>query len=147
MTLKDTAYFSLAITIAFIFSIAHCAPQILSDDNEFFRDFSGYNLITTLGIIITINISLITSLLLEIKKIEDHRGFPIFRETRKSLKQDSYAMILIIALSLLLPIIKLALPPGSYWSLVLNGSKILLFEITIFIMADVVMTIFNISEK
>lgn len=147
MTLRDIAYFSLVITVALIFSIAHCDPYILNDKNEFFKDFGGYNLITTLGIIITINISLITSLLLEIKKIEDSKGAPVFRETRKSLKHDSYAMIIIIILSLILPIIKLALPAESYWSLVANGTKILLFEIIIFIMADVVMTIFNLSEK
>ncbi len=84
-------------------------PQYLSDENKFLKDFVNQNALQTLGFIVTITLASAASLHLELNKLEDNTGLAFVR-TRSSVRKSAYALLVLLAATVVLVVAKPLLP-------------------------------------
>jgi len=130
-----------------LLAVSACEPYSLSDNgNSFLRDFVNQNLLSLLGVIVTITLASAGNLHLELNKLQDRCKLN-FRRTRRSIKLSSYSLILIFAVSCALVIIKPMLGKDMRATAACNSIAIVLIMFSLFVLIDITRTIFSIPAS
>ena len=136
---------SLIIAIATIlFSISACVPFHLSDKNDFFVKFVSQELLSALGVMLTIVISLAAYLHFELNKLEEKTGGN-FDGTRSKVKLSVSTLLVVFACAFIVVIFKPIVAVSSlHWQAVFNSLSIIFMVINISVLIDLNKTIFKI---
>ena len=131
-------------TLVVLLAASACAPYLLSDDgNSFLRGFVNQELLTVLGVVVTITLASAGNLHLELNKMQDRTGSPFMR-TRKSVKISAYSLILIFALAGALVIVKPLVGSDMRATAACNSVAITLMLFSLFVLVDLTRTTLSI---
>ena len=125
MSIAGLVILTLAIGII---SCAH--PQWLSDDNSFLKGFVNHELLSVLGVIVTMTLAWPARLHLELNRMEDGTGEE-FKEARSATKAYAYLLIGLFTVSLALVVLKPLLAINQNLEAVFNGGAILIIALNI----------------
>ena len=140
---KAIAWVTLIALTAVLISASVCAPYYLSDDgNSFFKGFVTYELLSFLGVVVTITLASAANLHLELNKLEERSG-ESFNEARIAVRQCAYSLLLLFALAFVLVMVKPTLD-GRHWSAGANSAAILIVIFNLAVLADLTMAVFRI---
>ncbi len=130
-----------------LMSVSACAPYFLSDSgNPFLRGFVNQELLSLLGVIVTITLASAANLHLEINKLQDLTGSE-FPRTRKAIRYSAYSLIVIFGIAGLLVILKPILGPEVRITAACNSVAIVLVLFSLFVLADLTRTILSIPAS
>src|SRR5262245_19090876 len=96
-------------------------PHWLSDKNDFLHHFVNHELLSLLGIIMTITLASAANLHLELNKIEERFRRRGLTKTRQSVVQDSFFLIALFIVSIVLVVLKPLIGPSPVGEAILNG--------------------------
>ncbi len=134
-------------TLTVLLSSSACAPYFLSDDgNEFLRGFVNQELLSLLGVIVTITLASAANLHLELNKLQDLTGKEFLR-TRKAIKRSSYSLIAIFATAGLLVILKPTFGSEMHATAACNSIAIVLVLFSLLVLVDLTRTILSIPAS
>ena len=135
----------LIIAIATILlSISACAPFHLSDKNDFFVKFVSQELLSALGVMLTIVISLAAYLHFELNNLEEKTGGS-FDGTRSKVKLSVNALLVVFVCAFIVVIVKPIVANVSInLQAVFNSFSIIFMAINISVLIDLSRTIFKI---
>jgi hypothetical protein len=103
---KTVARCTLIVLGALLTGISVCAPWTLSDQNAFLRGFVNHELLSFLGVIVTITLASAANLHLELNKKEEQVGQAIFVNTRVAVKRSAYSLIAALVFGIVLVVLK-----------------------------------------
>lgn len=142
---KTIAWIILLTLTAILVSASFCAPYYLSDSgNAFFKNFANHNLLSVLGVIVTITLASAANLHLEINKLEDATGDE-FLEARTAVRLCSYSLIVVFAVAAVLVIVKATIPEyDDTKTALVNSAVVLILGFSIGVLTDLTAAVFDI---
>ena len=144
---KTIAWTTLLGMTTVLLAVSACAPYRLSDTgNSFFRDFVNQNLLSLLGVIVTITLASAGNIHLELNKLQDRTKLP-FTKTRGKVKQSAYSLIGILALGGALVVVKPMLGHDDRATAACNSIAIILVVFSLFVLVDLTSTTFTIPAS
>lgn len=142
---KTTAWIALLILTAILGSASFCVPHYLSDaGNTFFKNFVNHELLSVLGVIVTITLASAANLHLEINKLQEKTGDK-FAEARTAIRLCSYSLIAVFIVAALLVMVKPAIGQAETGTALINSAVILLLVFSVGVLADLTAAIFAIE--
>lgn len=138
--LSITALIILTISIGLV---SYAEPQWLSDENAFLKGFVNHELLTILGVIVTITLASAASLHLELNRLEDSFS-ESFNEARFATKAYAYLLIALFGFALILVTIKPLVTINEHWEAAFNGAAIWIIALNILAWLDLTSAVFAI---
>lgn len=130
-----------------LLTISACAPYLLSDaGNKFLAGFVNQELLSLLGVIVTITLASAGNLHLELNKLQDRTNSE-FRRTRLSVKLSAYSLIAIFAIAGALVIIKPMMGVDPRATAACNSVAIVLVAFSLTVLIDLTRTTFAIPAS
>lgn len=140
---KVIAWTTLIALTAVLISASICAPYYLSDEgNPFFKGFVTWELLSFLGVVVTITLASAANLHLELNKLEE-RSNESFGEARVAVRNCAYSLLLLFAVAFVLVMVKPTLN-GPHWNAGANSLAILIVLFNLAVLADLTMAVFRI---
>lgn len=117
----------------------------LSDENGFLGDFVGTSLITLIGVLVTIGLSIAGNLHLELTRIDNLRPERVFDEARQDLKHTASGLAAMLFLSVVVAVSKVQLilwmpERGEH---IANSAALLIVVIVFLLVVDVTSAYFE----
>lgn len=138
--LSIAALIILAIAIGLVSCVE---PHWLSDRNAFLKGFVNHELLTILGVIVTITLASAASLHLELNRLEDSFS-ESFAEARFATKAYAYLLIALFGFALALVTLKPLLAVNAHWEAAFNGAAIWIIALNILAWLDLTSAVFAI---
>lgn len=137
------AWLRLLILASLLVGIALIYPTVLSDENEFLKDFLDNDLLSTLGFIAAVTLASIGNMHLQIRQFETERekNFP---ETKKSLKLSAGTLIILFAFAFILVVVKPLLPCTYLFQGLANSVSILIVYVYLEVLWDITFATFKV---
>ena len=130
-----------------LLTVSACAPYLLSDQgNKFLAGFVNQELLSLLGVIVTITLASAGNLHLELNKIQDRTKIP-FTRTRTAIKLSAYSLIAIFIVAGALVVIKPMLGTDMRATAACNALAIVLIVFSLFVLVDLTRTVFAIPAS
>lgn len=140
---KTIAWVTLIALTGILISASICAPYYLSDDgNAFFKGFVTWELLSFLGVVVTITLASAANLHLELNKLEERTG-ESFKEARAAVRQSALALLALFLGAFVLVMVKPALD-GPHWNAGVNAVAILIVLFNLAVLTDLTMAVFRI---
>lgn len=116
-----------------------CKAQWLSDDNHFLNEFVGTSLITVVGVLATIGLSIAGNLHLELTRVDNEQDTPVFDDARRDLKHTGYGLAAMLFVSVIVAVAKqpLATLFPNWGAHAANGIALVLMVIVFLLVIDV----------
>jgi hypothetical protein len=131
---------------AVLTSLTSCQPSIISDSNNFLKNFVNHELISFLGVLSTITIASAANLNIEFSKIEKRVGKKFLGGAKRGVQKSAYSLIACLGLSFGISIIKPILPPSDTWQAISNSAAIIVITFSILILIDITATAFAVGS-
>jgi hypothetical protein len=103
----------LAFLAVFLIFLITWDTSILSDDNQFMREFVDEDLLSFLGVVMTLSVGLLAQLFLSVAKLEDRLGRGAVTTIRDELKSTARTLILLYFVAFFLVFAKPVIPPSD----------------------------------
>jgi len=141
---KTTAWILLIALGAILLSASFCAPYYLSDDgNTFFKNFATHELLSVLGVIVTITLASAANLHLALNKLQDEIDDD-FTEARAAIRLSSHALIAAFVLAGVLVMAKPTAVPTQTVTALFNSGVVLLLVFSVAVLWDLTAAVFDI---
>jgi hypothetical protein len=129
--------------------ISFSAPWVLSDNNDFLKSFINHELLTFLGIFVTITISAIANIHLELNKLEEQLKKRVFVYTRHSIKRSAFWLVGMLLISFLIIISKPLVVSSSneIGTSLFNGGGLIIVIFNVLILIDILQTTFKLEPN
>jgi hypothetical protein len=128
--------FILAISIVLVGICASLYPDALSDrGNRFLSGFVNHELLSFLGVVVTITLASVANLHLELNKLESASG-KRFPKTRKSIRLSAYSLIGGLVFGFLIVATKPLIGDGVYVLAIWNSAAIIVIIFNILVLVD-----------
>lgn len=138
---RTIAWVAILGTLTVLLTVSACAPYLLSDDgNAFLKGFVNQELLSLLGVVVTITLASAGNLHLELNKLQDMTGKP-FARTRQAVRLSAYSLIVIFVLACVLVVVKPTLGTDMRATATCNSIAIVLIVFSIFVLTDLTRTI------
>lgn len=144
---KRTAYCLLISAGSFFMLLSIFSPCTLSDSNKFLNSFVNHELLSFLGVMVTITLGSAANLHFELNQLEERYKKRVFASTRKEVKQAALSMIFMLVFAILLVVIKPLLNYGDTVVSVLNGTALLIIFANVLTLTDITMAAFKLKPK
>ncbi|AYE86836.1 hypothetical protein [Sulfitobacter sp. D7] len=142
--MKNEGYiFVLCLTGVLILACVMGRPSFLSDDNKFLREFVDSDLLSFLGVVLTLSIGLLAQLFLSVEKLTDRLGRDAISSIRSELRSTARTLLIIFAITMALVFIKPILPQVDVHLAILNGLVVFLVVFYLCILSDVILSVFD----
>lgn len=142
---KTIAWIALLTLTAILGSASFCAPYHLSDaGNLFFRNFVNHELLSVLGVIVTITLASAANLHLEINKLQEATGDE-FAEARSAIRLCSYSLIAVFVVAAVLVMVKPAVGDDQTATALINSGVVLLLVFSVGVLSDLTGAVFAIQ--
>lgn len=134
---------TLIALAAVLLATSICRPYYLSDTgNSFFKGFVTSEMLSFLGVVVTITLASAANLHLELNKLEE-RTAEHFSEARDAIRHSAYALLGLFALAFVAVMVKPAVA-GNVGSATVNSLAILIVLFSLAVLADLTMAVFRI---
>lgn len=144
---RTIAWTALLGLLTVLLTVSACAPYRLSDEgNAFLAGFVNQELLSLLGVIVTITLASAGNLHLELNKLQDLTTRP-FERTRRAIKLSTYSLIVIFALAGALVVVKPMFVGDVHATAACNSIAIVLVVFSLFVMADLTRTVLAIPAS
>lgn len=142
------AWIALLILTTILASASFFAPYYLSDSgNSFFKNFVNQNLLSVLGVIVSITLASAANLHLAINKLQDATDDE-FTEARTAVRLCCYSLLTIFAVATVLVMVKPTVPVGDDTLIALiNSAVVLILVFSIGVLADLTGAVFDIPPE
>ena len=135
--------------LAAVIATSRYQPSWLSDaGNPLVRDFFGSQMLSVLGVIVTITLASAANLHLELNRLEDasdsDESFP---EARSATKSYAYLLIGLFAAAVALVILKPLLGMGASGEALFNGLGVFVVFLNVLALADLTSAVFQIPAS
>ena len=124
-----------------------CCPWLLSDNNTFLKNFVNHEMLSFLGVIVTITLASAANLHLELNKIEEKLKEVIFHRTRDSIKKSAYWLLALLSLAIILTITKPLLCGGAIANSLVNSAALLIILFNVLTLVDITNTVFALGPQ
>ena len=141
---KTVSFVILIVLVGLVLACAVSAPEILSDKNSFMKNFVGPEFLGVLGVILAITLASSAQLHLEFNKIEERFKAHGLTKTRASVRQDTYALIVLFAFGIALAVFKSLLASEAWAQTIFNGFAIIVVVANVLLLLDLTRTTFAI---
>lgn len=119
-------------------------PELLGNSNKFLHELVGANLISIIGIIVTITLASTANIQLQISRAEERLGKEIFKETRDRMRISSFVLILTLILAVMISIVKPFVMGHLSLEVLVNSLAVILILLDVLILWDVTQAVFDI---
>lgn len=141
--MKILAWILLIALATILIGASICAPYYLTDaGNSFFAGFVSWELLSFLGVIVTITLASAANLHLELNKLEEISE-ETFAEARAAVRLSAYSLLILFCVAFAVVMIKPTVA-GPNWNATLNSLAILIVVFNLGILADLTMAVFHI---
>jgi peptidoglycan/LPS O-acetylase OafA/YrhL len=141
---KTIAWILLIILVAILLWVSVYAPYYLSDDgNKFFKDFVNQELLSVMGVVVTITLASAANLHLEINKLQDEIDED-FAEARTAIRLSAYSLIGAFIVAGALVMIKPTAPEDQMTTALFNSGAIVILVFSAALLADLTAAVFDI---
>ncbi|MBN8816278.1 MAG: hypothetical protein J0J06_12625 [Sphingomonas sp.] len=128
-------------------AISYCRPEWFSDlGNPSLKGFVETQLLSVLGVIVTITLASAASLHLELNRLEDDTGEG-FSEARWATKAYAYLLIALFGVAMALVVAKPLLATDAHWQAAFNGASIIIIALNGMALIDLTSAVFAIPSK
>ncbi|MDP3555607.1 hypothetical protein [Methylocystis sp.] len=136
---------TLLIAVATIFSVIVIAePEWFCDRNLFLKDFMSKDILSVLGIILTITLASAAQLHIEFNKIEEHYGKKFLIKSRQKVHQAAYVLICTFVISVCLLLMKPISAESYRYQAIFNAAGIFLLWINVLVLIELTQAAFSI---
>lgn len=94
------------VTLGVLITISVCRPSVLSDQSVFLKEFIGINLLSLLGVIVSITLASAANIYLELNRLEARFKKMNLSGTKNALKNSAIALVTLLALAIILIAVK-----------------------------------------
>lgn len=127
--------------------ISYYSPNLLSDQgNKFLKNFVNENLLSFLGVIVTITLGSAANLHLELNKLQNIIGSD-FSEARNAIKLSAYSLIFILVISCVLVMVKPTLGDDPKLTAICNYLAFSFVLFSMLVLIDLTSAIFGIPAS
>ncbi len=109
------------------------------------REFVNHELLTILGVILTITLASISSIHLNLNRLEERSNVRAFQSVRRELIQAAYWLIGLFILAVLLVLVKPVATDSEIGTATFNAGALAVLAFYILILIDVTMSVFEIT--
>jgi peptidoglycan/LPS O-acetylase OafA/YrhL len=142
--MKMIAWTLMIALAAILISASICQPYLLSDEgSEFFREFVNHEMLSVLGVIVTITLASAANMHLELNKLQERTG-EAFPEARRAIKMSCYSLVAIFGVAFAVVIAKSWVADSQHGTALINSLVVLMFVFSLAILADLTAAIFRI---
>jgi hypothetical protein len=127
--------------------ISLAAPMWLSDQNPFLKGFVGANMLSFLGVVVTITLASTANLHFEFNKMEEAAGFAGFPRARLRLRQSAFWLIGMLLIALALIVAKPWFGVSDVATSLANGAALLIVIFNVLVLIDITQMAFTISPN
>lgn len=121
-----------------------CYPYYLSDEgNSFFKNFATHELLSVMGVVVTITLASAASLHLELNKLQDATG-DSFNEARAAVRSSAYSLIGAFIAAGVLVMAKPTALPTMVTTALFNSGTILVLIFSVAVLIDLTAAVFDI---
>jgi hypothetical protein len=141
---KTIAWILLAVLAAILLWASFSAPFYLSDEgNLFFKDFVNQELLSVMGVVVTITLASAANLHLEINKLQDEIEED-FAEARTAIRLSAYSLIGAFILAGALVMTKPTADVSQTTTALFNSGAIIILVFSACLLADLTAAVFDI---
>ena len=126
-------------------SLVVCRPAAIGDGNRFLREFVNHELLTILGVILSITLASISNIHLYLNRLEERANMRTFQSARRELVQAACWLIGLFILAVLLVLIKPAVTASEIGTATFNAGALAVLAFYILILLDVTIAVFEIK--
>ncbi len=144
---KTVAHIIMIISTAVCFILSLCCPWVLSDNNNFLKNFVNHEMLSFLGVVVTITLASAANLHLELNKFEEKVNENVFHKTRDSIKKSAYWLLSFLSLAIVLVIAKPLLCGSVIATSLINGAALLIILFNILTLVDLTNTVFALGPQ
>lgn len=142
---KTVSYCSVICAGGLLLAIALLRPDLLSDKNTFLKDFVNQNILSILGVILTITLASAAQIHLALNEAESKVGRPFLNKTRAGVHSSSYFLIWLFLISVVVAIIKPYFAVNETGQSIFNATAIFILFWMVLIMASLMRLVFAIK--
>lgn len=143
---KTISYVIIVVCGAVFLVTALVRPSLISDDNEFLKELIGVNLLTILGVILSITLASVGQVHLSLNKIEEKYNKRAFPDTRAGMQKAAYWLISLFLICLIVTYAKSAVPSSPAWEAIMNGAALVILLWYLLILISIMQMIFAIQS-
>lgn len=145
---KSVSYCILIVLAGLLAGISASSPQILSDNNNFMKNFVNHEFLNLVGLIMAITLAAAGQVHLALNSIEEkHNKENIFIKTRQNIKSASYALILLFVFSIFIVVVKPIIGTEEWSQSVFNGLSLIVLVWNSLILISITSLTFSIKYK
>ncbi|MEN2787949.1 hypothetical protein ACFOKI_16350 [Sphingomonas qilianensis] len=140
--MKQTRAWGILIALTAMLAAASAyQPYYITDKgNTFFAGFVTWELLSFLGVIVTITLASAASLHLELNKLQEATR-ESFGEARAAVRMCAYSLLILFAIAFVVVMVKPTVE-GPHWNAALNSVAVLIVIFNLAILADLTMAVF-----
>jgi hypothetical protein len=143
--MKQATYICILVVFAGVVLVSTiAAPTILSDGNKFLLEFVGPEFLGILGVILAITLASSGQLHLAFNQIEERFKTHGLTRTRASVRSDTYALIALFLVAVVVVIAKSALADSAWSQSLFNGTALLILLWNTLLLLSLTRTVFKI---
>ena len=129
------------VTTASVVVVSLCSPWVLSDNNDFLRGFVNHELLSFLGVLVTITLASAANLHLSLNQLEENGigSDDALAPSRASIKKSAYSLVVVMILAVVLVVAKPLVVRGAASEVaaaLFNGIAILLVLFGVLVLGD-----------
>lgn len=138
----------MVVSLAAWLTISLAAPWALSDEkNVFLKNFVNHEMLSFLGVVVTITLASAASLHLELNKLEERVGSRIFVVTRRRIHTSAYSLIWALVAAVGLVTVKPLLGQTDTTTSLANGAAVLIILFNVLVLADITKLTFSLEPN
>lgn len=127
--------------------LSAAAPWVLSDANEFLRNFVNHEFLGFMGVVVTITLASASNLYIEMRKLEDRVDAGVFANSKRDVRQAAYALLLAFVVAVILVVVKPLLGSGAHIQSVVNGAALTVILFSIITLSEITVASFSLDPR
>ena len=135
---------TLIVTLGVIIVISAARPELLGKENGFLENFVNHELINTMGVISAITLASASQIHLALNSIEERLKKRGLTQTRAGVRHAAYALIALLAASIVLVTVKPMLGNGASIVALCNGMSLFFLLFSVLLLLSLTKLVFAI---
>lgn len=146
--IKAVSYCSLVVSLGVVLALSASAPWVLSDGNQFLKNFVGTELLNVLGVILAITLASAANLHLTFNQIEErYKHLGGLAKTRANVHRGAYCLIILFVLAVGLVVVKPLITHDDWAQALTNGAALIIILWNVLILISLTRMAFAIQPE
>lgn len=144
---KAVSYCIIVVAAGLVLSLSACAPNVLSDQNSFLKEFMGQGLLDVLGVILAITLASAGNLHLALNQIEERHSRRGFANMRSGIRMAASYLIGLFVVAVVLTVAKPALGAAAWAQSLFNGAGLIVLLWNVLLLISLTEGVFAIKAE